>query len=67
VIEEVGHEGSRAFGPGLNGKHRGSFQKQTLCGCVGGVVVEGMKVADGSHWFRGLAIKIHLRRKHCPH
>lgn len=31
---------------------------QNVCGCVGGVVVEGMKVADGSNWFKGLAVKI---------
>lgn len=31
---------------------------QNVCGCVGGAVAEGMKVADGSNWFKGLAGKI---------
>lgn len=34
MIEEVGHEGSRAFGPGLKGKHRGSFQSKRFAGAL---------------------------------
>lgn len=31
---------------------------QNVWGCVGGALAEGMKVADGSYWFKGLTIKI---------